>query len=78
MGTTQTDKNDKIYKNDKRPVKITKNTDEMKEPEYDVAHVVSANDCTGMTYAPPQSEEEFDEYKDMFNLPIKERNDTGE
>ena len=61
--------------NGKTPSNTQNNIDEIEkngeitDPEYDMAHMVSDSDFTGMMYVPPQSEEEYESYMDLFNIP---------
>lgn len=62
--------------------KIINNTNnQLNELDYDsypdISNVVSSCECTGMMYAPPQNESEFESYQELFNmeLPKEKSND---
>ena len=47
------------------------------KPETDdfypnISNTVSANEFTGMMYAPPQNEEELESYEELFNMKYQE------
>ena len=46
----------------------TNNKTEIKEPEYDIAHMVSANEWTGMLHM-PQDEENYESYMSLLDMP---------
>lgn len=52
-----------------------------KDAEYDsypdISDIASATDCTGLMYAPPQNEEEFESYQELsgIELPKKKENE---
>ena len=55
-----------------KPAGKAKNANITEEPAYDsypgISNTVSANECTGMMYSPPQSDDEFESYKEMFSM----------
>ncbi len=62
--------------------KMVNNTNKQFSESYydsypDIANVVSSCECTGMMYAPPQDESEFESYQELFNmeLPKEKSND---
>ena len=72
-----------IKPNDKKTSDMAKNTNKIEEPAYDsysgISNTVSANECTGMMYAPPQNEEEYESYKETFSMQIpKKKNSVKE
>lgn len=74
------DKNDKKFPNKKEDINDIneiKEITEITEPEYDIAHIVSASDFTGAMYIPPQSEEEYESYMDLLNMPIDDKPDKS-
>lgn len=43
----------------------------------DIPNTASATECTGMMYAPPQSEDELDSYHDLFTMQYPNKNDKS-
>lgn len=59
---------------------INNTNNQFNELDYDsypeILNVVSSCECTGMMYAPPQDESEFESYQELFNMEIpKEKSD---
>lgn len=50
---------------------VDKTTLDWEEDYYPgISNIVSASECTGMMYAPPQNEDEQESYSDMFSMQI--------
>ena len=73
--------NHKAVKTDSR-VQTVNNQIPPDDPERDfypdISSTVSAGECTGMMYAPPQDEEAFDAYQDLSGMEIPKAKDKTE
>lgn len=74
MGTrSEKFKAEEIESDKKIKNQVKKNVDEEYGDYPDISNTVSSCECTGMMYAPPQSEAEFESYQDMFQMQIPKK-----
>lgn len=75
MGTRSNEFKSEEIISDKKIKNRVKGED--KEIDYDdypgISNTASSTECTGMMYAPPQNEEEFESYQDMFDMEIPKK-----
>lgn len=76
MDKKQSDRSLFLVPDKKTTNKIDNDMDETNYDGYpDISNTVSTTECTGMMYAPPQNEAEFESYQEMFNMQIPKKKD---